>query len=206
MPKVNPNRMELLRLRGRLKTAIRGHKLLKDKLDALVRRFIDLIDEARELRKQVESEIAGSFGYLALARGEAGPLVLTEALSGSGRDISIEVGTANLMSVVVPRFSLPVAPAPAAYSLAVTPPVLDEAVKGFSSALGPLIRLAELEKTIQLLALEIERTRRRVNALEHILIPGLKADIKTINMSLAELERANITRVMKIKDMLETKD
>ncbi len=205
MPKVNPNRMELLRLRDRLKTAVRGHKLLKDKLDALLGRFMDLLDEARELRKQVETEIKAAFGFLALARGEAGPLMLTEALSGSGREIDVEVGTVNLMSVVVPKFSLPVAPTPATYSLAVTPPVLDEAVKGFSGALEPLIRLAELEKTIQLLALEIKRTRRRVNALEHILIPGLNADIKVINMSLAELERANLIRVMKIKEMLEIK-
>lgn len=197
--------MELLKLRGRHKTAVRGHKLLKDKRDALLGRFMDLLDEARELRKQVEDEISQAFGFLALARGEAGPLMLTEALSGSSREIDVKVETANLMSVVVPQFSLMAAPTMATYSLAVTPPVLDEAVKGFSAALGPLIHLAELEKTIQLLALEIERTRRRVNALEHILIPGLETDIKTINMSLAELERANLTRVMKIKEMLETK-
>lgn len=205
MAKINPNRMELLRLKKREKTATRGHKLLKDKLDALMRRFLQLIDDARTRREAVERELAQAFGLLALARGEAGTLVIADALTGAAGDTVVDVEIENLMSVRVPRYSLPELAPEVTYSLATTPALLDIAVSGFSEMLRTLVSLAELEKTIQLLALEIERTRRRVNALEHILIPGLGADIKQINMSLAELERANLIRVMKIKEIVSAK-
>lgn len=205
MAKINPNRMELLKLRRRAKMAERGHKLLKDKLDELLRRFLALIGQAGESRSVVELALAQAFGTLALARGEGGTTVVTEALAGAGSPTEVRVGLDHLLNIEVPTFTVPEVRLSINYSLATTPAVLDSAVLGFEAVIGKLVKLAELEKTIQLLALEIDKTRRRVNALEYILIPQLNSDIKQINMSLAEQERANTTRVMKIKDMIESR-
>lgn len=205
MAKINPNRMELLKLRRRAQMAKRGHKLLKDKLDELLRRFLALIDKAGSGRAEIEDALAGAFGVLAVARGEGGTLVITEALAGAGQPTTVDVGLENLLSIKVPTFTVPQVALSIKYSLATTPAVLDSAVTGFEAIINPLVSLAQLEKTIQLLALEIDKTRRRVNALEYILIPQLETSIKQINMSLSEQERANLTRVMKIKEMLEAR-
>jgi V/A-type H+-transporting ATPase subunit D len=197
--------MELLKLRRRAQMAKRGHKLLKDKLDELLRRFLAIIHEADATRSAIEVKLAQAFGILAVARGEGGTTVITEALAGSGEPTRVEVGDKNVLSIKVPTFAVPTVSISIKYSLATTPAVLDSAVTGFEAALPELVSLAELEKTIQLLALEIDKTRRRVNALEYILIPQLEESIKSINMSLSEQERANLTRVMKIKDMLEAR-
>jgi V/A-type H+/Na+-transporting ATPase subunit D len=205
LAKINPNRMEMLKLRRRAQMAKRGHKLLKDKLDELLRRFMALIDRANEARSRMETDLAGAFGLLALARGEAGTTVIAEALAGTGQATEVRVDVQSLLSVKVPTFTVPEVSVSLKYSLATTPAVLDSAVLDFESLLHRLVELAQIEKTIQLLALEIDATRRRVNALEHILIPQLETSIKWINMSLAEQERANLTRVMKIKEMLEAR-
>lgn len=203
MPKINPNRMELLKLRRRERMARRGHKLLKDKLDALMKKFMALVAEARGKRVDIEDDLARAFGLLSLVRGEAGSVVTAEALSGAPSETVIGVGAANVLSVKVPVFSTPRAAPEFSYSLATTPALLDEAVGEFSTVLGRLVELAQVEKSIQLLAWEIEKTRRRVNALNHILIPRLDEAITYINMSLAEQERANTARIMKIKEMVE---
>jgi len=205
MAKINPNRMELLKLRRRQKMAKRGHKLLKDKLDELLRRFLGLIAKADSMRDSLEEGLGLAFSTLALARGEAGTAVITESLTGSGEPTEIEVGIKSLLSLKVPTFKVPRVSLSISYSLATTPSILDSAVAEFEAIINPLVKLAELEKTIQLLALEIDKTRRRVNALEYILIPALNDSIKMITMSLSEQERANLTRVMKIKEMLEAR-
>jgi len=204
VPKINPNRMELLKLRRRERMARRGHKLLKDKLDALMKRFMAAAAEARAKRADVEGALGQAFGLLSLARGEAGSIVMTEALAGGRSQTDVNVDTTNLLSVRIPVFSLSETTGEVSYSLATTPAILDEAVAEFSTILKRVVELAELEKSVQLLAWEIEKTRRRVNALDHILIPRLSESIKYINMSLAEQERANTTRVMKIKEMVES--
>lgn len=205
MAKINPNRMELLRLKKRAATAVRGHKLLKDKLDALMQRLLSITEEARRLRSEVEDHLSEAFGLLTMARGEAGTLVLTDALAGATGDNKVGVDTVNIMSVRVPSFSPPKEAPRITYSLATTPALLDVAVASFYELLGKLIRLSELEKTIELLAFEVDRTRRRVNALEYIFIPKIQADIKQIQMSLEELERANLIRVMKTKEIVAEK-
>lgn len=205
MAKINPNRMELLKLRRRAQIAKRGHKLLKDKLDELLRRFLALIDRAGSERAAVETALAEAFGTLAIARGEGGTRVLAEALAGTGEPTAVDVGFERLLSIKVPTFTVSQAAVSIEYSLATTPAVLDSAVAAFEDALTPLVSLAQLEKTILLLALEIDKTRRRVNALEYILIPQIENSMKQINMSLSEQERANLTRVMKIKEMLESR-
>lgn len=205
MAKINPNRMELLKLKRRLKMAQRGHKLLKDKLDELLRRFLIYIKDAGAKRDSLEKGLSNAFGTLAIAGGEAGTAVITEALTGIGAKTEVEVEILNLLSIKVPKFKVDEVSFQLNYSLATTPAILDNAVLEFGSLIKELVELAELEKTIQLLAVEIDKTRRRVNALEYILIPQLEESIKRINISLAELERANLTRVMKIKEMLATK-
>ncbi len=205
MAKINPNRMELLKLKRRLKMAQRGHKLLKDKLDELLRRFLIYIKDAGAKRDSLEKGLSNAFGTLAIAGGEAGTAVITEALTGIGAKTEVEVEIQNLLSIKVPKFKVDEVAFQLNYSLATTPAILDNAVLEFGSLIKELVELAELEKTIQLLAVEIDKTRRRVNALEYILIPQLEESIKRINISLAELERANLTRVMKIKEMLATK-
>jgi V/A-type H+-transporting ATPase subunit D len=204
MPQIraNPNRMELLKLRRRGDVARRGHKLLKDKLDELMKAFQARIGENRKLRRDVERELASAFGLFALARAEAGSGALSTALlAGEPVDL-LEVAEQSLMSVRVPIFTLGELPEPGGYSLATTPAVLDTALARLATVAPKMIELAEREKAIELLAAEIERTRRRVNALEYVLIPTIDATVKDITMKLDEAERGNLTRLMKVKDMI----
>lgn len=201
--RVNPNRMELLKLRRRRQVAKRGHKLLKDKLDELMKEFLARIGESRTLRGEVERELLNAYGTFALARAEAGSAALSAALaSGNPADL-IEVAEHNVMSVRIPHFALGDLPAPGGYSLVTTPIVLDSALGSLASLAPRLLELAEREKVIELLAAEIERTRRRVNALEYVLIPQLDGTIRDIGMKLDEAERSNLTRLMKVKEMIE---
>lgn len=204
--RVNPNRMELMRLRQRKQVAQRGHKLLKDKLDELMKEFLGRIGESRMLRRKVEAELAGAYGLLTVARAEAGRSVLAQALaSGTPVDL-VEVAERNVMSVRIPEFSpLPI-PVTGGYSYVTTPAVLDSALAALSAVTPHLLELAEREKAIELLAAEIERTRRRVNALEHVLIPQLVDAIRDIGMKLDEAERSNLTRLMKVKDMIAAQE
>lgn len=200
--RANPNRMELLKLRRRGDVARRGHKLLKDKLDELMKEFQARIADNRRLRRDVERELGLAFGLFALARGEAGSGVLASALMAGEPRPLLGVAERSLMSVRVPLFTLGELPEPGGYSLATTPAVLDTALARLAAVAPRMIELAEREKAIELLAGEIERTRRRVNALEYVLIPTIEAAVRSITMKLDEAERGNLTRLMKVKDMI----
>jgi len=201
--RVNPNRMELLKLRRRAETARRGHKLLKDKLDELLKEFMARIAENRRLRSSVERDLFAAYGLLAIARAEAGAPVIAQALlSGAPADL-VSADSKNVMSVRVPVLELGVVPTPGGYSYATTPALLDGALDNLTSVVPRMIELAEREKAIELLAAEIESTRRRVNALEYVLIPQLEGAVRDIRMKLDESERSDRTRLMKVKQMLE---
>ncbi|GAA0746115.1 V-type ATP synthase subunit D [Clostridium oceanicum] len=207
---VNPTRMELTRLKKRLTTATRGHKLLKDKQDELMRRFIEMIKKNNELRKSVEKELSGSFKDFLMASAVMSPEFLEEAVAYPKESISVDVKTQNIMSVNVPEFDFKrklegdkgsIFP----YGFANTSAELDEAIEKLYSILPKLLELAKVEKACQLMADEIEKTRRRVNALEYMTIPQLQETIKFIQMKLDENERSTVTRLMKIKSMMQEK-
>lgn len=202
--RVNPNRMELLKLRRRAETARRGHKLLKDKLDELLKEFMARISANRRLRADVEGELLSGYGQLALARAEAGSPTIAQALLAGEPEDLVEASERNVMSVRVPVFSMgEIETSNGGYSLATTPAVLDGALEQLGSVAARLVELAEREKAIELLAAEIESTRRRVNALEYVLIPQLEGAVRGIRMKLDEAERSERTRLMKVKEMLE---
>lgn len=205
MTQVNPTRMELTRLKKRLVTARRGHKLLKDKRDEMVRRFITLIRENHTLRQEVEQALAGATREFALARAVMQPEAMESALLYPARSVQLTLSTANIMSVDVPVIQVDeksLAEGALPYGMAATSAQLDGAVETMSEVLPSLVRLAEIEKTCNLLADEIEKTRRRVNALEYVMIPDLEQNIRRITMKLEENERGNLTRLMKVKDMI----
>ncbi|MEA5051256.1 MAG: V-type ATP synthase subunit D [Oscillospiraceae bacterium] len=205
---VNPTRMELTRLKKRLKTAARGHKLLKDKRDEMVRRFIEIVRRDRELRGEVERRLADAMGLFSVARAEMGNAAVEEALIYPARTAHIETGTRNIMSVDVPTVRLVdtgEGSTELPYGFAFTAGELDGAVLELGSLLPQLIELAETEKACNMLADEIEKTRRRVNALEHVMIPEMEQQIKYISMKLEENERGTKTRLMKVKEMLAEK-
>ncbi len=203
---VNPTRMELTNLKKKLLTARRGHKLLKDKRDELMRRFMLLIRENKELRKSVESKIRLANSYMALASGEMSDNELSVALMLSGQKLTVDMKRVNVMSVSVPEYTVKQALSERngtySYGFAFTPGDLDEAMKVYLSLKDDMIRLAQIEKTCQLLAKEIEGTRRRVNALEYVLITDYEDTIKYITEKLEENDRSNTTRLMKVKDMM----
>ena len=203
---VNPTRMELTNLKKKLLTARRGHKLLKDKRDELMRQFLLLIKENRELRRKVEAEIKKAHAHMSLAVGEMSDNEINVALMLSAQKLSVEVQNKNIMSVSVPKFNveqtLSETSGAYSYGFAFTSSELDKAMRIYSSLKDDLLRLAEIEKTCQLLAKEIEGTRRRVNALEYVLIADYEDTIKYITVKLDENERSNTTRLMKVKDMM----
>lgn len=203
--RVNPTRMELKNLKNKLATARRGHKLLKDKCDELMRRFLDIVREDKAMRQKVEDELALVHRSFATASALTSPRAMREALILPTRSTELAVSTKNLMSVVVPTFTLSEVGEGAhdmPYGVAFTSGELDAAVRELSAMVDDLVKLAELEKSAQMLAQEIERTRRRVNALEYIMIPRYEVAIKGITMKLDENERGNTTRLMKVKDMM----
>ena len=204
--RVNPNRMELLKLRRRRDVAHRGHKLLKDKLDELMKEFMARVGELRRLRVEVEDGLAAVYGLFAVARGEAGRADLTQALLAGDPAPLVSTTERNVMSVRVPELEVAEMPNPGGYSLSTTPVVLDEALAGLARVAPRLVDLAAREKAIELLAAEIEKTRRRVNALEHVLIPQLTETVRDIQMKLDEAERGNLTRLMKVKEMVAEKE
>lgn len=203
---VNPTRIELTNLKRKLVTARRGHKLLKDKRDELMRQFLILVKENKALRKTVEDKMKLANSYMALASGEMSDNEISVALMLSGQKITVDVEKKNIMSVPVPKFNLNHKLSEEngvySYGFAFTSGDLDEAVKVYSSLSKDLLRLAEVEKTCQILAKEIEGTRRRVNALEHVLITDYEDTIKYITVKLEENDRSNTTRLMKVKDMM----
>ncbi len=201
---VNPTRMELKKLKGRLTTARRGHKLLKDKRDELMKQFLNIVREEKDLRASLEERLAKVKGSFEVAAATMSRRVLTEALMLPKSEGTLTVTDLNAMSVTVPRFYYEEVPRTGgvSYGFLYTSGELDRAVEELSDMSAELVRLAELEKTAELMAAEIERTRRRVNALENIMIPGYEETIKSISMKLDENERGNTTRLMKVKDMM----
>ena len=206
MPTANPTRMELTRLKGKLATATRGHKLLKDKRDELMRQFLDLVRVNKALRESVEEGLKTANKNFALARAAMSDETVEVAFMASKQDIELDVEAKNVMSVNIPQFSLKTRTTGESdvysYGFAFTSADLDEAVGSLASVQYDLLKLAEVEKACQLMAAEIEKTRRRVNALEHIMIPQYQKNIKYISMKLDENERSTQIRLMKVKDMM----
>ena len=204
--RVNPTRMEMKRIQTRYQTARKGHKLLKDKRDELMKQFLDVVREDKLLRERVEEALGKVYQSFTVASALTSPKMLEEALICPKKEGELSVEYKNIMSVTVPEFHLRVRSEGGSdsynYGLAFTSGELDSSLRELNDILEDLIRLAELEKTAQLLAEEIERTRRRVNALEYILMPQYLETIKTIKMKLDENERGNTTRLMKVKDMM----
>jgi V/A-type H+-transporting ATPase subunit D len=206
---INPTRMELTNLKRKLITARRGHKLLKDKRDELMRRFLELVRENKELRRRVEAGIADANRHMSVARSVMSDKSLDVALMLPTQEMSLDITEKNVMSVMIPHFDTKLKTADAgdiySYGFAFTSGDLDVAVKALSDILPQMFRLAEVEKSCQLMAAEIEKTRRRVNALEHVMIPQYEDTIKFITMKLDENERSTTTRLMKVKDMMLAK-
>ena len=203
---INPTRMELTRLKKKLATAVRGHKLLKDKRDELMRRFLDMARLNRELREKVEKAIMQANSNFVLASASMSPQTLSTALLASKQEVYLDVSYSNVMSVDIPVYTVKTRTPDEndiySYGLAFTSADLDDAVRSLSAVLPDMLRLAEIEKSCQLLSAEIEKTRRRVNALEHVMIPETREKIRYITMKLDENERATQTRLMKVKDMV----
>lgn len=204
--RVNPTRMELTRLKKQLKTATRGHKLLKDKRDELMKQFLDIVRKNKEHRERVEELLKKANTSFLIARAQMNKEALETALIYPAQRVSIESYSKNIMSVDVPVFKIKMqnqdSSANYPYGFATTSPQLDSTIDALYNALSPMLELAQAEKTAQLLAQEIEKTRRRVNALEYVMIPNLEDTIRYIKMKLDENERGNLTRLMKVKDMM----
>ncbi len=206
--KVNPTRMELRRLKDRKKTAVRGHKLLKDKSDEMIRQFIGYAKENMRLRLEVEQELSNALAEFMLAKSVSQDGVIWEALSIPAIGMELEIGTKNIMSVNVPSIGIKKSESTSLYpySFASVTSELDKSISTISVLAEKLIKLAEVEKTCNMLATEIEKNRRRVNALEHIMIPQTEEAIHDITMKLDENERGNIVRLMKVKTMLANRE
>ena len=198
---VNPTRMELRRLKNRLKTATRGHKLLKDKSDEMIRQFMLYVRENKRLREEVEKELTDSLKAFMLARAVSSDAVIEEAIAMPSAKVGLETSSKNVMSVDVPVFTITESEASELYpySFASVTSELDDSIASLTRLLPKLLKLAEVEKTCNMLADEIEKNRRRVNALEYVMIPQLEETIKYIAQKLDENERGATTRLMKVK-------
>lgn len=201
---INPTRMELRRLKTRLKTADRGHKLLKDKSDEMIRQFMNYARENKRLREEIEQELGNALTGFMLAKSVSEDYAIQEALAMPISDMELDVATKNIMSVNVPAITIKRSEGVGAYpySFASITSELDSSIVVMNELAEKLIRLAEVEKTCNMLAFEIEKNRRRVNALEYVMIPQTQEAIKDITMKLDENERGNIVRLMKVKAMI----
>ena len=203
---VTPTRMVLNQLKGRLKTARRGHKLLKDKRDELMRQFMDVVKLNKQLRTRVEEGLTAAFSSLQVASAIMSPEMLEQALLYPRQSVELGLTYKNIMSVNVPQYSFhtknndPSEIYP--YGFAQTSGELDDALDKMARVFEDMLELAQVEKTMQLLAEEIEKTRRRVNALEYVMIPELESNIKYIAMKLEENENATKVRLLKVKEMV----
>ena len=203
---INPTRMELTRLKGRLKTATRGHKRLKDKRYELMKQFLEIVRRNRELRQKVEAGLERANAAFTVAAALMSPEMLEQALLYPKQSVELDMTSKNIMSVNVPVYSFhtrnedPTEIYP--YGFAQTSGELDAALEALSQVFQDMLELAQVEKTMQLLAADIEKTRRRVNALEYVMIPQFQEKIRYISMKLDENERGNITRLMKVKEMV----
>lgn len=203
---VNPTRMMLSTLKKRLKTARRGHKLMKDKRDELMKNFLKLARQNGKLRQEVEDELANMYKNFEVATAIISTEAMEEALMYPKQGVTLDVEEKNIMSVQVPVFTFETTASNPAdifpYGFARTSGELDKAIVSVSEVFPKLLELAASEKETALLAAELEKTRRRVNALEYVMIPRLEITIKYITMKLDENERGNQTRLMKVKDMM----
>ncbi len=203
---VNPTRMQLSKLKKQLTTAIRGHKMLKDKRDELMRQFLDLVRETKDLREAVERELENCNSHFVNASAVMSKQSLDASLLSPKQQINVEVSSKNVMSVEIPQFETSARTSDEAdifpYGFAFTSFELDDAVTSLDNVLPDLIKLAQYEKSCELMSAEIEKTRRRVNSLEHVMIPRYQETIKYISMKLEENDRSSRTRLMKVKDML----
>ena len=203
---VTPTRMELTRLKGKLRTAVRGHKLLKDKRDELMKQFLDTMKEAKALREEVEQELATVYGSFTIASALMSSEAIEQALSCPKQSVDLTIGQKNIMSVNVPVYDFktknddPSEIFP--YGFAQTSGELDDALEQLANVFKDMLELAQIEKSMQLLAQEIEKTRRRVNALEYVMIPELEENIRYITMKLDENESSTKVRLMKVKEMV----
>ncbi len=201
-----PTRMELSRIKHKLQIARKGHKLLKDKRDELMRQFMIKVKENMELRKRVETGIKAANTNFVIAKAGMDEYTLNTALMAPKQKVSLEMSTKNVMSVNIPQFEIKTRTADPndiySYGYAFTSGDLDYAVKSLADVLPDMLRLAETEKACQLMADEIEKTRRRVNALEYVVIPDCEETIKYISMKLEENDRDTKTRLMKMKDLV----
>ena len=203
---ITPTRMVLNRLKGRLKTARRGHKLLKDKRDELMRQFMDVVRRNKELRTKVEQGLTAAFASQQVASSVMSPEMMEQALLYPRQSVELELSYKNIMSVNVPRYKFQTKSNDPSeiypYGFAQTSGELDDALEKLAQVFQDMLELAEVEKTMQLLAEEIEKTRRRVNALEYVMIPELEGNIKYISMKLEENENATKVRLLKVKEMV----
>lgn len=203
---ITPTRMVLNKLKGRLKTAVRGHKLLKDKRDELMRQFMTIVRRNKELREQVEAGLTEAFAALSVASAVMSPEMLEQSLLYPCQGVELDVSFQNIMSVNVPVYEFQTRSAEKGdvlpYGFAQTSGELDDAMLALSKVFRDMLELAQVEKSMQLMAEEIEKTRRRVNALEYVMIPELKENIKYITMKLEENENATKVRLIKVKEMV----
>ena len=207
MATIIPTRMVLNQMKGRLRTAVRGHKLLKDKRDELMRQFMDVVHLNKELRDKVEAGLSEAFAAQSVASAVMTPEMMDQALIYTKQHIELDVAYKNVMSVNVPRYSFTTGTDEEGgdihpYSFLQTSGELDDAMTSLQSVFKDMLELAQVEKSMQLLAQEIEKTRRRVNALEYVMIPELQENIKYITMKLAENENSTKVRLMKVKEMV----
>ncbi len=202
---VNPNRMQLLRLRKRLVIARRGHKLLKDKQDQLMQSFIRLIEELRGKRARLEEAFVDSVRSFLIASARLSIEQLESFFFFPAMRLDLLVKEERILSLRVPYFELIMEGLPLPYSFYTLPPTCDRSLQALRDLLSELVNLAGLEKRLEMLADEIDRTRRRVNALEYILIPNIEETIRYIRLKLDEQERSNITRLMRVKEIVEKK-
>ncbi len=196
---VNPTRMELLRLRRRLVVAQRGHRLLKDKLEGLMKEFLEIAKEYKNFRRAVDDELPYVLKLFVLAEITSSRKITEKALESTRQDLQLTVKSRRIMSVVIPKIEASFGAMADMYSFVHTSPELDQAIDSLKTFLPKLLRMAELEETVRRLSAEIEKTRRRVNALEHTFIPRMQETIKYITGKLDEMERSNTSRLMKIK-------
>ncbi len=201
---VNPTRMELKRLKTRLNMAKRGHKLLKDKSDEMIRRFMEFANQNKAQREQVEKELKSALTTFVVAKAVSDDAVIQEAVAMPSKKVEIELDSQNVMSVLVPLISVKESQEgdKYPYSFSAVTAELDESVEVMGGLLKSLVKLAEVEKTCNMLAIEIEKNRRRVNALEYVMIPQLEETIRFITMKLDENERSTVVRLVKVKAMI----
>lgn len=200
---VTATRMTMLGLKDQTKVATRGHKLLKDKQDGLMQEFLQIIKRAQALRTEVEQALSDANTAFLEAQAVMSRPAVHNALAVSNQEISLTVGTKNVMSVKIPEFKIETKGNPLSYGFLQTRGELDTAILRFSEVFALMIQLAEIEKSAENLALEIEKTRRRVNALEHRLIPDLQETLRFVKMKLGEAERSAIVQIMAIKNLIE---